>query len=74
MTVIGSLNVHLDAAGSYLILDGQPLNATRLVGQPYLYLLDTTQFTNGAHTLQIWAHDINNTTYLSNPLSISIAN
>ena len=74
LAVTAALTVKLDAAGSFLIVDGQPLGSTRLVSKPYVYFLDTTQLTNGTHTLQVWAHDINNNTDLSSTISIVVAN
>jgi len=70
----GVINDALDAAGSYLIVDGYNLLNTRLTGGPYLYPLDTTTLSNGQHTLQLWGHDIGNNTILSSPLSIVVTN
>ena len=74
LVVTASINVNLDAAGSNVIVDGQGIGYTRLTGKPYVYYLDTTQFANGTHVIQIWAHDINNNTYVSNAVSVVFAN
>ena len=62
----------LDAAGSQLLIDGQPPNDHRTTQPPYAYTLDTTQLSPGTHQLQIWAHDISNENLLSNPISIVV--
>ena len=53
----GEITVSLDAAGSYLMVDGAEIGTRRVVGAPYQYPLDTTMLANGPHTLQLWAHD-----------------
>jgi hypothetical protein len=40
VTVQGSVNVNLDAAGSFLIVDGVPQNQHRVVSAPYVYTLE----------------------------------
>ncbi|MCU1323883.1 MAG: hypothetical protein JWM43_3532 [Acidobacteriaceae bacterium] len=65
---------NLDAAGSYLMVDGLEIGTRRLTSPPFLYELDTTTLTIGTHLLQIWAHDINNNTLLSNQAAITVAN
>ena len=72
--VQGYVNLPLDAAGSFLIVDGRGLDGHRVTGGPYLYALDTTTLPNGPHTLQLWAHDIGNNTTLSAPVQINVAN
>ena len=62
----------LDAAGSYLLVDGREWGTQRETNGPYLYALDTTLLTVGAHTLQIWAHDTNNDTLLSNTVTVNV--
>lgn len=74
LTVTAAINVNLDAAGSYLILDGQPLSDHRVTNAPFVYLLDTTQLSPGAHTVQVWAHDINNNVTVSAPVSFTVPN
>ncbi|MGI4829554.1 MAG: Ig-like domain repeat protein [Janthinobacterium lividum] len=74
LTVTANITVNLDAAGSFLILDGQGLDGHRVTGPPYLYFVDTTQLTPGTHTVQVWAHDVNNGTYISNPVSFVVSN
>ena len=74
LAVTAKIGVNLDAAGSFLILDGQAQDAHRVTGPPYLYYVDTTQLNSGTHTVQVWAHDINNGTYLSNVVSFSVSN
>lgn len=68
------VNDALDAAGSYLIVDGYNLLNTRLANGPFLYPLDTTTLSNGAHTIQLWGHDIGNNVILSAPLGLVVSN
>ena len=72
--VQGYVNLFLDAAGSFLIVDGQGLDQHRVTGGPFLYPLDTTTLTNGPHLLQLWGHDIGNNTTISAPVSINVEN
>ena len=74
VTVQGSVNVNLDSAGSFLIVDGASQNQHRVVSAPYVYSLDTRTLSNGSHTLQLWAHDIGNNTTLSSVVQINVAN
>ncbi len=74
ITVAGQLTVSLDAAGSYLMVDGVAIGTKRVVQAPYQYPLDTTTLANGTHTLQLWAHDTGNTTVLSSPITVTVAN
>ena len=70
----GSVNLSLDAAGSYLLVDGTELGTQHVTGAPFVYPLDTTILSNGTHTLQLWAHDTTNTTWLSETVSINVNN
>jgi hypothetical protein len=74
VVVQASITVNLDAAGSYLIVDGAAQNQRRVSSAPYVYSLDTRTLSNGAHTLQLWAHDTGNSTTLSSPVQINVAN
>lgn len=74
VTVQGSVNVSLDSAGSFLIVDGAPQSQRRVTTAPYVYSLDTRTLSNGAHTLQLSAHDISNNTTLSSVVQINVAN
>ena len=74
LTVGAQMALSLDAAGSYLMVDGIEIGTRRVTGAPYLYTLDTTTLTNGLHSLQIWAHDIGNNTVLSSIVSVNVAN
>ena len=74
ITVVGQVNVTLDAAGSYLMVDGVEVGWQRVDGPPFLYGLDTTTLANGPHTIQIWAHDIANNTTISAPVTINVVN
>ena len=74
ITAFGQINRTLDAAGSYLMVDGTEVGSGRVTGGPYLYPLNTQTLTNGQHTLQIWAHDIGNNTILSPPVVITVQN
>jgi hypothetical protein len=68
------VDVNLDPAGSYLMADGLEIGAQRITGAPFNYPLDTTTLTNGQHTLQLWAHDVGNNTYLSAPVAVAVSN
>ncbi len=70
--VLGVIPQLLDPAGSYLLLDGVEVGTQRVDNAPYVYAFDTSKFTTGSHTLQLWAHDTANQTLLSNPVTISI--
>ncbi len=72
--VQGYVNLPLDPAGSFLIVDGQGLDQHRVTSGPFLYGLDTTTLSNGPHTLQLWAHDIGNNTTVSAPVQINVRN
>ncbi len=72
--VQGYVNLFLDAAGSFLIVDGIWYDQHRVTQPPYLYGLDTTALSNGQHTLQLWGHDIGNNTTYSAPITITVAN
>jgi hypothetical protein len=61
----------LDSAGTYLMVDGKPLLSTATTTYPYVYSLDTALFSQGTHTLQLWAHDINNDALLSAPVTVT---
>ena len=74
LTVTGQLNVSLDAAGSYLMVDGAEVGTARVVGAPFQYTLDTSALVNGTHVLQLWAHDTGNNTDLSPTVSVTIDN
>ena len=74
IAVQGYVNLPLDPAGSYLIVDGQADDQHRVTQAPYLYTLDTTALANGPHTLQLWAHDIGNNTTLSGKVQIYVEN
>jgi hypothetical protein len=72
--VTAQCTLALDAAGTYLMVDSAEIGTRRVTGAPYLYPLDTTTLTNGTHSLQLWGHDINNTTTLSPVVTISVLN
>ena len=72
--VVGQVNLNLDAAGSYLMVDGMEVGTRRATGPPFLFGLDTTTLPNGTHTLQIWAHTISNTTVITAPITVTVAN
>ena len=72
--VSGQINVTMDSAGSFLIVDGVELGTHRVTGGPYVYPIDTTMLSNGAHILQLWAHDIGNNSWISSPVTIIVAN
>ena len=64
----------LDAAGTILMIDGQQYSYQRFTSGPYVYTVDTRALSNGTHTLQLWAHDISNTTTLSAPVTVTVQN
>ena len=68
------MNDTLDAAGSYLMVDGYGLLNTRLTNGPYTYSLDTTTLPNGSHVLQLWGHDTGNNNLLSGTVSVVVNN
>jgi hypothetical protein len=74
ITVVGQITVQLDAAGSYLMVDGVEVGTARVTGGPFMYPLDTTKLSNGQHVLLLWAHDTSNNTHLSAPVTITVAN
>ena len=74
VVVMATIPMTLDAAGSFLIVDGVYLSNYRVDSGPYLYPLDTTQLPNGLHTIQIWAHDTGNVVNLSNPVTVLVSN
>lgn len=74
VNVTASVGVSLDAAGSYLLVDGAELGTQHVTGAPFVYPLDTTMLSNGTHTLQLWAHDTANDTLLSDTVTITVAN
>jgi hypothetical protein len=73
ISIHGDVSVTLDAAGSYLILDGVRVGP-KIGDRPYLYPLDTTSLSNGSHTLQLWAHDIGDNTEVSQAVTIVVEN
>ncbi len=74
IAVLAQINRTLDAAGSYLMVDGAEIGSQRVTGGPYIYPLDTRTLPNGQHTLQIWAHDIGNNTVISPTIVITVQN
>ncbi len=72
--IVGQCILPLDAAGTFLIVDGQWLQWIRAASAPFLYTLDTRALTNGAHTLQLWGHDIGNNTTISPGVTVTVAN
>ena len=74
ISVTGYVNLPLDSAGTFLMVDGQEVGTHRQMDRPFLYPLDTSTLSNGTHTLQLWAHDIGNNTTLSAPIPIVVKN
>ena len=74
IVVQGSILTNLDAAGSYLMVDGQEIGTGRVTGSPFNYSLNTTTLAVGSHKLQLWAHDQNNEALLSTPVSVTVTN
>lgn len=64
--------MNLDAAGSYLMVDGVEIGTRRVTGPPFVYGLDTNTLADGSHTIQLWAHDIGNNTVISAPVTINV--
>ena len=67
-----SITQTLDAAGSYLMVDGQAISTRRVTNGPYAYAVDTSTLAPGTHQLQVWAHDVGNNNLLSNPVTIVV--
>ena len=63
----------LDAAGSYLIIDGQPFGR-RVASAPYVYAVDTRMLLNGSHVVQLWGHNTGNQNLLSAPVTFVVHN
>jgi hypothetical protein len=74
ITVNAAINVGVDSAGSYLMVDGQEVGTSRVTSPPFTYRLDTTDLSNGQHTLTVWVHDINNDALLSAPVTVMVSN
>src|ERR1035441_1942223 len=74
LTVTGQINLSLDSAGSYLMVDGNEIGTTRVTQPPFVYPLDTTHLSNGQHTLQLWAHDTGNDSDLSASVPVTVSN
>ena len=74
INVAGYVNLTLDSAGTYLMVDGQEVGTQRETSGPYLYPLDTTTLSNGPHTIQLWGHDIGNNSVLSAAQIINVQN
>jgi hypothetical protein len=72
VSVTASITQQLDAAGSYLMVDGAQFGTSRVFSAPFVYSFDTTTVTPGQHTLQVWAHDTNNDTLLSNLVTVTV--
>ena len=71
--VIATVSRTLDAAGSYLLIDGVEFGWRHVGSAPYLYEVDTSVLSVGQHTLQVWAHDVANETLLSNTATVLIS-
>jgi len=74
VAVLANVTAQLDAAGSYLMVDGVEVGTRRVTGAPYIYSLDTTTLTDGQHALQVWAHNTSNNTLLSTPVTVTVTN
>ena len=74
INITAMVNVPLDSAGSYLILDGAEVGTRRITGPPYIYPLDTTTLTNGQHTLGLYAHDVGNNNYFAISVILNVKN
>lgn len=74
INAIGYVNLFLDSAGSFLMVDGRPVSNRRITSAPYVYPLDTTGLSNGPHVLRLWAHDISNNTTITAPITVVVAN
>jgi hypothetical protein len=74
VVVTGQCSLSLDSAGTYLMVDGVEVGTHRVTSAPFVYSLSTTTLTNGAHTLQLWGHDISNNVTLSAPVKITVKN
>ena len=54
------------------MVDGVEIDTRRVTSGPYVYTLDTGMLSKGTHTLQVWAHDQNNVTLLSDGVVITV--
>ena len=72
--VVASVATTLDAAGSYLMVDGLEIGTAHVTSPPFVYGLDTTTLAAGQHTLQIWGHNTSNETLLSNTIAVTVSN
>jgi hypothetical protein len=72
--VTAQINATLDAAGSYLMVDGNEIGTRRISSAPYAYPLDTSMLADGQHVLQLWAHDTSNNTVYSQTVSVTVSN
>ena len=74
IAVQGQCTLALDAAGTYLMVDGVEVGTARVTGKPYTYPLNTTTLSKGSHLLQLWGHDIGNHTTVSAAVAVKVAN
>lgn len=74
IAVAVQMNISLDAAGSYLMVDGLEIGTRRVTEGPFRYVLNTSTLADGQHTLQIWAHNTANETVLSSGVAVTVAN
>jgi hypothetical protein len=74
VTVQGSVGISLDAAGSFLIVDGVAQTQRRVTSAPFVYALDTRTLSNGAHTLQLSGHSTGNQTVVSSLVQVNVVN
>ncbi len=74
VSVVAQVNVPLDSAGSYLMVDGTEIGTRRVTEGPFQYALNTGVLSNGPHLLQVWAHDSANETVLSGAVEVTVAN
>ncbi len=73
ITVSADAADNIDVAGVQFQLDGANLGAEVTSG-PYSLVWDTTQTTNGTHTLTAIARDASNLTTTSSPITVTVSN
>ncbi len=79
-TVSGLVDVTITATdnfgvnGVYLGLDSTTNYVASLNTKPYIFSLDTTKYSNGTHTLYVWATDLSLNKGISSPVVININN
>lgn len=67
-------NVTTAAGTLYLFVDGAFAAGSYVVGDIYVFDVDTRLFSNGSHSLQVWVPLANDNSVQSEPLSVTVQN